>query len=115
MSNPSLAIRINCETLRTLAFGAISGTYAAVGARLVNPARILYILNTTDGNLTFTWDTSRDMFVVAAGGFLLLDITSNHTGQSGVFNLAQGNTIYVKGTVTSGSVYISSFYGDGTL
>ncbi len=107
----NLGIRLQAEAVRTLAFGAISGTYAALGSALLNPARIYYILNTTDGALTFSWNGTTDHFVVNAGGFLLLDVTTNRSDTGGMCAIAQGTVTWVKGTATSGSVYLSVFYG----
>jgi len=47
------------------------------------------------------------------GGYLLIDVTANKS-LSGGFYLAQGKIIYVKrlGTPTTGSVYLSVFYGE---
>ncbi len=50
------AIRIMYEELKTLAFGGISGTYAAVGSAFENPDRILKITNTTDANLLISFN-----------------------------------------------------------
>lgn len=110
MSN-SLAVRLYPEVLRTLAFGSISGTYAAIGTGLSNPSRILYIVNTTDVLLTFSFDGVNDHFVIPASSYMLIDITSNTSIQGGFINVAQGQKIYVKGAPTLGSVYLSTFFG----
>ena len=114
MASANLAVRLGAETLRTLAFGSISGTYAAVGTALLNPARQIIITNTTDVLLTFSFDGVNDHFVLPANAFLLLDVTSNMTLVGGTLVIAQGQRIYVKGTASSGSVYLSSFYGAGS-
>ena len=114
MATPSLAVRIYPETLRSLAFGSISGTYTGIGTGLNNPCRILNIVNNTNGLLTFSFDGVNDHFVLPANAFLLLDVTSNMTLVGGTLVIAQGQRIYVKGTPSSGSVYLSSFYGAGS-
>jgi len=110
MSN-SLSIRFYPEVLRTLAFGSISGTYTAIGTGLLYPSRILYIVNATDVLLTFSFDGVNPHFVIPAQSYILLDVTSNMTLSSGIFNIAQGQKIYVEGAPTLGAVYLSSFYG----
>ncbi len=107
----SLAIRLLAETLRTLAFGSISGTYAALGTALANPCRILYIVNNTDALLTFSFDGVNDHFVIPSMSFMILDVTSNMSIPGGWLTIAQGTKIYVKGSPGSGSVYLSVFYG----
>lgn len=113
MASANLAVRLGAETLRTLAFGSISGTYAAVGTALLNPARQIIITNTTDVLLTFSFDGVNDHFVVPSSAQFIDDICSNMTEQSGALYLAQGTKLYVKGAPGSGSVYFSVFYGAG--
>lgn len=115
MANPNLSVRIYPETLRTLAFGSVSGTYAGIGTAINNPARILYIVNSTDVLLTFSFDGINDHFVVFGNGFLLLDVTSNRSDTGGAFAISQGQRIYVKGAPTLGAVYLSVFYGSNTI
>lgn len=107
----NLAVRLYPEVLRTLAFGAISGTYAGIGTALLNPCKILYIVNTTDVLLTFSFDGVNDHFVIPSQAFLILDVTSNMALQGGALNIAANQRIYVKGAPGSGSVYLSSFFG----
>ena len=106
----SLAIHLGCEELRSLAFGSISGTYAGVGTSISNPARIFFVQNLTDVTCTFSFNGVTDHFVLAASGFLLLDVTSNKTVSQG-FYIAEGSRLYVKGSPSSGSVYLTVFYG----
>jgi hypothetical protein len=115
MATPNLAVRLYPELLRSLAYGSISGTYAGIGTALLNPSRILYIVNTTDVLLTISFDGIDDHFVIPSQSYILIDITSNMTLTGGSLTIAQGQRIYVKGAPTSGEVYLSTFYGAGTL
>jgi hypothetical protein len=115
MSSANLAVRLYPEVLRTLAFGSISGTYAGIGTPLLNPSRILYIVNTTDVLLTFSFDGINPHFVIPSGSYILIDITSNMTLTGGALNIAAGQRIYVEGAPTLGAVYLSTFYGSGAL
>ncbi len=111
----SLAIRILAEPVRSLAFGSISGTYAGIGASFNHPIRIIFIQNLTDETLMFSLNGVDDHFPLPANGFLLLDVTANKTLMQGAF-LAEGTRVYVKevGTPSTGSVYVSVFYGTTT-
>ena len=109
MSNQ--AINIKFEPLRSRAFGSINGTYSAIGTPFSNPCRILLIQNQTDVLLTFSDDGVTDNLVLPAGGFILLDVTSNKTSTGGAAYFAQGTVFWVKGAPTSGSVYVSVLYG----
>lgn len=109
----SLAIRLVPETLRSAAFGAIGAGYSAVGTALANPCSIFLIQNATDESALFSLDGVNDHFFLPAGGFLLLDLTTNKTLPQGAF-ISQGTTVYVKrggGAPTSGAVYVSVLYG----
>jgi len=113
MSAQNLAVRLYPEVLRSLAFGSISGAYAGIGTALLNPARVLYIVNTTDVLLTFSFDGVNDHFVIPSNSYLLFDVTSNMTLTGGALSIAQGQRIYVKGSPSLGTVYLSTFFGTG--
>lgn len=111
MSN--IAIRLDFEDLRSLAFGSISGTYMGVGSAIDHPARMILVQNMTDAALMFSWNGVDDHFPLASNSFLLLDITSNKTILHGGFFIAEGSRLYVKeiGNPTSGSVYFTVMFG----
>ncbi|HTJ49053.1 MAG TPA: hypothetical protein VL443_06320 [Cyclobacteriaceae bacterium] len=111
MSN--LAIRLKIEPQRTIAFGSISSSYAGIGSAYAHPVRLYMIQNFTDAALQFSWDGINDHFPLAAGGSMIIDITSNKTATGGMFAAAEGDRTYVKtiDAPTSGSVYLTIFYG----
>jgi len=115
MSSNTLSVRALPDVVRTLAFGSISGTYAAVGSAFTHPARILIFTNLTAGNVMFSFDGVNDHVPVAAGAQLKIDFGSNRSEIGGVWNIGQNTTIYVKDITapTSGAVYVSLFYGAG--
>lgn len=106
----SLAIRCEFEDLRTLAFGAISGTYAGVGSPFSHAVRLLFIVNETDVGLTVSFNGVNDQLYIPASGFFLFDVTANKSLGQGLF-ITEGKRVYVKGSPTSGSVYVSVAYG----
>lgn len=103
----NFAIRLAIEPERTLAFGSISGAYAGVGTSLAHPSRKLMFVNGTDVAITFSDDGVNDKFTLLAGVSFVLDEAINHNGDY----TAVGTRFYVKGSPTSGSVYISTWYG----
>ena len=115
MANPNLAVRLYPEVLRTLAFGSISGTYAGIGTPLLNPSRILYVVNVTDVLLTISFDGINDHFVIPSQSYILIDVTSNTTITGASLAISQGQRIYAKGAPSLGSVYLSTFFGSNTL
>ena len=111
MANQNLSVRFAAEALRTLAFGSISSSYAALGTALANPSRQIMIVNTTDSLLTFSLDGVTDHFVLPSGSQFILDVSSNMVLPSGTWMISKGLVFYVKGGPGSGSVYLSTFYG----
>lgn len=103
------------EPLRTLAFGGISGTYAAVGTPLAHMVRAFCITNNTQGDMIFSLDSSNsagDMFI-ARGSYKLYDVQSNMNPRADdKYVLSIGEQFYVKQVTapTSGNVYIECIY-----
>lgn len=106
------AIAVRFDAQRTLAFGSISGTYAALGGPTTHLMRILKIVNNTNGDMTISFDGTTDNDFVPANSFVLYDFEANSYSQYD-FLLALNTQIYVKGTATSGSVYAVMVYGKG--
>lgn len=112
MSQYSLAVRWRAEEIRTLAFGDISGTYAALGAAMDNPVVNYRIQNLTNQNVLVSYDGVTDHDLIAAGGFVLLDVSSNK-GKGDALVLSKGDIVFVKEETSgpsSGSVYLSVYY-----
>lgn len=109
------AKRVKFDTLRSLAYTGISGTYATVGSALTINPRMICISNNTDGDLIFSLDNtnaSGNVFV-AAGGFKLYDYTANiDPVKDDGFVEAIGDQWYVKqiSAPTKGAVYIEFVY-----
>ena len=108
--------RVYFDTLRTLAFGSISGTYTAVGsATTVNP-RIICITNDSDAGMIFSFDNTNDdgQLYLPAGSFKLFDLTTNEVqGKDDNFVIAKGEVLYVKqsSAPTMDGVYLEYIYG----
>lgn len=106
------AIAVRFDGLRSLAFGSISGTYAALGTPTSHLMRILKIVNNTNGDLTISFDGTTDNDFVPANSFVLYDFETNAYSQYDFF-LVLNTQIYVKGSPSSGSVYATMVYGKG--
>lgn len=105
MSNTQVA---TIDTIRTLAFGSISGTYAAVGTPLIFPTRLICFTNNSNGDMFFSSDGVNNQLFVAAGSFKLFDLNTNRLLQQQYWVFAIGTQFYVKQSTapTSGAVYI---------
>jgi hypothetical protein len=101
------------DSIRTIAFGGISGTYAVVGSPLTVLARGVCFTNNTQGDMYFTDDNTKDKIFVAAGSFKLWDVQANINPQfDDKYVLPIGTQFYVKQITApvSGSVYIEVIY-----
>lgn len=111
-----LSMRLKPEELRSLAFGAIGGAYADLGSPLSQDAVIFHIQNATNAAVLVSLFKQEDHEYVAAGGFLLLDVSANRSHLSQTRIIRAGTQVQIKegpdGAPTSGSVYLSTFYAD---
>jgi hypothetical protein len=105
--------RLEIDTARTMAHGAIGVGYTAIGDPFLHPARMILIQNGTDADLWCSKNGVDDNFMLFARTSLLLDITSNSTFKGGSFFQERGARLYVKqiGVPTSGIVSATIFYG----
>jgi hypothetical protein len=101
------------EPIRSLAFGSISGTYAPIGGPLLHPAHLVLFQNLTAGQLMFSLDGVNDHLTLPAGGFFVMDVTTNKALGYGFF-MATGTQIYVNEVTspTSGSAYVTVVYAN---
>ena len=101
------------DTLRLLAFGGISASYAVVGSPTSNATRLICFTNSTDGDMFFSDDGVNDKFFVAAGSFKLLDICSNRDDSNGFYLFPSNQQWWVKQSSgpSKGAVYIEVLYG----
>jgi hypothetical protein len=109
------AKKVKFDTLRSIAFGSISGTYAALGGPLSVNSRIMCLTNKTQGDIIVSIDSSNadgNLFI-PAGSFKLFDFTANLVpGKDDSYVLEIGTQFYVKQVTapTSGSVYLEVLY-----
>ena len=108
----SVGSKLRVEPLRSLAFGSIGASYSPIGTAIDKPASLLIIQNFTDADLMFSFTGNTDHIPLKAGSSFTSDITTNKTSNSDLM-VSVGTRIHVKriGTPTTGSVYVSSFYG----
>ncbi len=99
---------VTIDTIRTLAFGGISGTYAVVGSVFSFPVKLICFTNNTDGDVFFSDNGTANQLFVAAGSFKLFDFTSNRNALQPVWALPTGTQFYVKQSTapSKGAVYI---------
>ncbi len=108
---------VRADTLRTLAFGGISGAYATVGTPLAHSWRIFRITNNTNGDLFISLDGTNNNFFVPASSFVLYDLSTNAPPLKVTDNLMLpiGTQFYVKqsSAPSQGAVWIEGIYAQG--
>lgn len=109
MATSRESIKIFPETLRSIAASTFTGSYQVVGGVLVHPSRIVKFTNDTATGVTISWNGTNDHDYLPSGSFLLLDVSTNRE-ISEILNIAVGVQFYVKGSVSTGNFYISSYY-----
>jgi hypothetical protein len=111
------AKKVYFDTLRTITYTGISGTYAAVGTPFAFNARIICFTNDTQGDMIFSTDSTNTagQIFVPAGSFKLYDLTANLVpNKDDSFVIAVGTQFYVKqsSAPVAGAVYIENVYAD---
>lgn len=110
----TLSLRLNVEPLRTLNAGSITGSYTALGNSYAYPVRIYHLQNLTDQSVYYSWDGINNHGILAAGSFILLDVTTNKSLDQGQF-IGQGWSTYITqagSAPTTGAVYLTTFFGN---
>jgi hypothetical protein len=107
-----MGLKAKFETLRSLANGSISGSYAAVGTAVSNPVKVFCITNNTDGDMIFSLNGTNDHIFVAKNSFKLFDLTANKQGNEYFLQIPVGTIFYVKqsSAPSTGSVYVEVVY-----
>lgn len=100
------------ETLKSLDSATLSGSYLPIGTALTHEARILKIINNSTVAITISTDGSTDMDFLPIGSFVLYDAGTNRGNASQSMAFPKGTQFYAKGSVGTGSVYLTVLYGN---
>lgn len=106
---------VRFDAYRTLAFGSISGTFAAVGSPLSKPIRLIKFVNTSTVDLIVSFDATTNNIYLPASSFDLYDLNANQDPGYD-FKMQVGTQIYVKqasGAPSSGGLFVMGIYGVG--
>lgn len=111
----AVSLKANIDTLRSVAFGSITNTYAALGTPLGHQTRIIHFINDTDAGVFISTDGTNNMLYIPAGSFILYDLTTNRESAASTFVFAVGTQFYIKYNTapSKNSFYIACVYGDG--
>lgn len=108
------SVIVSVDSYRSLAFGSISGTFAAVGSAFAHPMRLVKIVNTCDADMIISFDGTSLNDYIPAESFALYDLCTNEVENGGWF-FRTGTQVYVKqaSAPSSGSVFVIAMYGQG--
>ncbi len=103
------------QTIRTVAFGGITGVFADLGASFSAPARLFKIVNSTNQTAEITTDATNVQDTLPANSFALYDLTTNRVNDEGAF-MRTGTQFQVRrpaaeANPTSGSVSLVVLVG----
>ena len=105
---------VRFDSMRTVAHGAITNAYLALGAALTQNWRMFKITNNTDGDMLFSFDGTTNNLFVPADSFVLYDCGTNAPNISNLdsFVMQIGTQFYIKYSTapTSGDVWIEGLY-----
>lgn len=103
------------DTLRSKAFGSITNSFTTLGTPLQHTARIVRLINATDGDMFFSIDGTNNQFFLPANSFVLYDLTTNNERGGEKFVLEKGTQFYVKfsSAPSKSAVYLEIIYGRG--
>lgn len=96
--------------LQSLAFGSISGAYAAIGTASTKPITMVTLTNNTNANLIFSIDGVHDHIFVPTYSWAVRDISAMNIATSSDSTLHAGIIFYVKGAPTTGVAYVESMF-----
>jgi hypothetical protein len=100
--------RAKFDTLRSVAAGSVTASYAALGTALGAPAVAVNFQNNTNGDVKVSLDGINDQLYLPANSYQVWDIRTN-SPYLGDYLIPQGTVFYVKqGTVVpaTGAFYI---------
>lgn len=87
--------RLIWDPIRTVAFGAITGAFGAMGVAIASPVRIIALKNFTDQILEYSDDGVNAKVILLPSSAEVMDITANKVRDDGFF-LGEGSIIYVR-------------------
>ena len=94
------------DALRSIDSATFTGSYQALGTALTHAASIVKLVNNSGVLVTVSTDGTTDHDVAPGSSFFLYDVTSDTPQESGSIFVPIGTQYYVKGSASTGSVYL---------
>lgn len=94
------------ETRRSIDSATFTGSYQAIGGPLLHPCSLIKLVNNSSVLIDISIDGTTNHDVAPANSFWLYDVTSDSAPESGSIFIHQGTQYYVKGSASTGLVYL---------
>ncbi len=98
------------DVMRSRDSATFTGTYQTLGSALSFNCSIVKIVNNSGVLITVSTDGINDHEILPASSFTLYDITTNSNQQGDSIYVPKGTQYYVKGTASTGLVYLVTQY-----
>lgn len=95
--------------LANLPASGFTGSYMALNT-LPNPCSLLYFINNANKDVTVSYDGVNDHDYIPTMTIRELPAQAAAQPNSKMALFAQGTTIYIKGTVGTGNVYLAGYF-----
>jgi hypothetical protein len=108
-------MRVNLDSIRSVAFGSITNAFLAFGTPLGHQTRMCRFVNDTDAGVFISTDGTNSMLYLPAGSFILYDLCTNRENEASTFCFPPGTQFYIKYNTapSKNSVYLECLFGDG--
>lgn len=107
---PALSTVLLPDPIRSIDSSGFTGNYQTVGTPLLHGARIAKFTNLSNVTVTLSWDGINDHEVLPANSFVLIDVSGARENAQYI-EVQVGTQFYAKGSMGTGSFFISVYYG----
>jgi hypothetical protein len=87
----------------------LTGAYQAIGAPLIHNCFLIKFINEAGNDITISTNGITDMDLCPAENFFLYDESANASREGGL-SIARGTQFYIKGTASTGPIYLVAQY-----
>lgn len=106
-----MANYIKALALSTFNSASMTGSYQAInGSGLQHPCVLLRIVNSSNQDITVSYDGTTDNEYVRAGEALTLPFQAQNLPSGRVSVMRKGTILYVKGTAGAGTIALTGYY-----
>lgn len=106
---PAIKDKILPIELTIVDSSTLTGTYV-LQKTITEPLAIFKVVNNSDELVQISWNGNTDHDAVREGDSFILNCAANDEGNEHRSLIAQGTTIFMKGTAGTGNIYLIGYY-----